>query len=493
MKILFIDPKVPVFLRIPSIPLGLVSIASYLQTYGHEVKILERSVSNIDIKAELQQFRPDIVGITALSYSSSKDSIKITNYIHAAYPGLPIIWGGAGASSMPELYLRNGGMDFLILGEGEVTWKEFVDEWSGNRDFKRIKGLAYLENGTYISNPIRPVADLTEFPELDWSLVHPERYFSSFFHCTKMLYLHASKGCPASCTFCANKQFHQGRNRCRKPEHVMHDIEYLVKRCGANGIYFSDEQFVPNKAIRNQLLDLIIESGLDFVWGCQMRLGVLKTEDIDYMFKAGCRWILFGIESGSPEMIKKIKKGTDLSLAKPTIDYCMKIGMTVQATFIIGFPDETEDELRQTVDLAKQLSASLPVLNILTVLPNSEIYFNQVENNPDYHPPKRISDLIKFERTMTDNPSINLSKIPFVELKVIHHYFQWKDFSRKDSVVGDEFGVVKKLARDTFNRVFKHGLVGFFYGSYHSVKQFVTVFFYSHCFPSIIKKYGLNQ
>ena len=273
----------------------------------------------------------------------------------------------------------------------------------------------------------------------------------------------------------------------------MHDIEYLVKRCGANGIYFSDEQFVPNKAIRNQLLDLIIESGLDFVWGCQMRLGVLKTEDIDYMFKAGCRWILFGIESGSPEMIKKIKKGTDLSLAKPTIDYCMKIGMTVQATFIIGFPDETEDELRQTVDLAKQLSASLPVLNILTVLPNSEIYFNQVENNPDYHPPKRISDLIKFERTMTDNPSINLSKIPFVELKVIHHYFQWKDFSRKDSVVGDEFGVVKKLARDTFNRVFKHGLVGFFYGSYHSVKQFVTVFFYSHCFPSIIKKYGLNQ
>ena len=182
-----------------------------------------------------------------------------------------------------------------------------------------------------------------------------------------------------------------------------------------------------------------------------------------------------------------------IDVSVEAIDYCMKIGMTVQATFIIGFPDETEDEVQQTVDLAKELSASLPVLNILTVLPNSEIFFTQVETNPEYHPPKRIADLIKFERTLTDNPSINLSKVPFLELKVIHHYFQWKDFSGRDSVAGDEFGIVKKLARDTFNRIFKHGLVGFFYGGFHSVKQFVTVFFYSHCFPSIMRKYGLNQ
>ena len=493
MKIMFIDPKVPVYLRIPSIPLGLVSIASYLQAYGHEVTILERSVQKIDYKEALRRFQPDIVGITALSYSSSTDSIKITQYVHAHYPGVPVVWGGVGASSMPELYLRDGGMDFLSLGEGELTWKEFVDEWAGDRDFHKIEGLAFLENGAYICNPIRPVADMTLFPELDWTLVHPEKYFSSFFHCDKMLYLHASKGCPASCTFCANKQFHQGRNRCRKPEHVIHDLEYLVGKCGANGIYFSDEQFVPNRAVRNRLLELIIDSGLDFVWGCQMRLGVLKPEDIDYMYKAGCRWILFGIESGSREMIKKIKKGTDIGLAKPTIDYCMKIGMTVQATFIIGFPDETEEEVRQTVDLAKELAASLPVLNILTVLPNSEIFFNQVENNPAYKPPKRIRDLIKFERTMTDNPSINLSKVPFRELKVIHHYFQWKDFSGRDSVAGDTFGIVKKMARDTFNRVFKHGFVGFFYGGYNSVKQFVTVVFYSHCFPSIVKKYRLKE
>ena len=492
MKIMFINPELPVFMRMPTIPLGLVSIASYMQAYGYEVKIVERSVQKTDLHEEMERFKPDIVGITALSFSTSPDSVKITKFIHAHYPGIPVVWGGVAPSSMPELTLREGKMDYLILGEGELTWKEFAEAWAGDRDFKNIKGLAYLDKDTYVCNPIRPVADLTTFPELDWTLVTPQKYFSSFFHCTKMLYLHASKGCPASCTFCANKQFHQGKNRCRKPEHVMHDIEYLVGTCGADGIYFSDEQFLPNRQIRNELLGMMIDSGLQFVWGCQMRLGLLKPEDIDYMYQAGCRWILFGIESGDPDMIRTIKKGINLDLAKPTIDYCRKVGMTVQASFIIGFPGETEEQVKRTVALAKELPSAMPVLNILTLLPNSEIYFNQIETNPDYHPPKSFSELIRYEKTIADKPSVNLSKVPYRDLKVIHHYFQWKDFSGKDSVAGDRFGIVKKLARDTFIRLFKHGILGFFYGGFNSVKQFVTVFYYSHCFPSIMKKYDLK-
>ncbi len=166
--------------------------------------------------------------------------------------------------------------------------------------------------------------------------------------------------------------------------------------------------------------------------------------------------------------------------------------MTVQASFIIGFPDETEEQVKRTVALAKELPSAMPVLNILTLLPNSEIYFNQIETNPDYHPPKSFSELIRYEKTIADKPSVNLSKVPYRDLKVIHHYFQWKDFSGKDSVAGDRFGIVKKLARDTFIRLFKHGILGFFYGGFNSVKQFVTVFYYSHCFPSIMKKYDLK-
>ena len=102
------------------------------------------------------------------------------------------------------------------------------------------------------------------------------------------------------------------------------------------------------------------------------------------MYKAGCRWILFGIESGDPEMIKIVKKGINIDLAKPTIDHCRKCGITVQASFIIGFPDETEEQIRSTIKLAKSLPSAMPVLNILTLLPNSEMYYEHIKHDFEY-------------------------------------------------------------------------------------------------------------
>ena len=493
MRVMIINPKVPVYLRVPSVPLGPISIASYLQAHGIEVKFIECGFKKVNIVKEVRQFQPQVIGISCLSYMSSVEAKKLTEKIKTVTDA-PVIWGGQAPSSLPEMYLKDGKPDYLSIGEGELTVYEFARAIENGEDVSKVPGLAYLDgDGHMVLTPERPVADLTTFPEMDWTFVSPEKYFSSFFHCTKMLYLHASKGCPALCTFCANKQFHQGRNRCRDPKHVMHDIEYLVGKCGANGIYFSDEQFMPNRRIRNELLQMIIDSKLDFVWGCQMRLGVLTNEDIDFMYKAGCRWILFGIETGSQDMIRTIKKGTDLSLAKPTIGYCEKVGMTVQATFIIGFPNETVEQVRQTVDLALELPASLPAANILFPLPNSEIFFEQQKTNPNFKCPETIKEIAKLENKMTDLVWINISNVPERDLYVIHHYFQWKDFIGKDAVNDDSFGIVKKMARDTLNRIFKHGIKGFFFGTYYSLRQFLIVFYYSHFFGKTLKKYGLKS
>ena len=242
----------------------------------------------------------------------------------------------------------------------------------------------------------------------------------------------------------------------------MHDIEYLVGKCGADGIYFSDEIFLPQRSVRNELLDLIIRSELSFVWGCQMRLGVLKPEDIDLMYDAGCRWILFGIESGCEQIVRKIKKNIDLSLAKPMIDYCFEKGITVQASFIIGFPGETEEQIKQTVSMAKQFSKSLPVLNILTILPNSEIYNEQIETNPNFIAPNSIKEWIRIEKAITDKTPVNLSCVPYRELKTIHYYFQWKNFSEKGSVAGDSYGIVKKWPEMHLTEYLNMGYPAFF-------------------------------
>ena len=489
LKIMFINPRLPVFMRMPSLPLGLVSIASYLKHYGHEVKIVDRLVEENDIETVINKYKPDIVGITAMSFLGSLDAMKITKTIQDAE--IPVVWGGQAATAMPELVLKEAHPDYIILGEGEVTWLDLVNTIETGGDVSDVAGLAFYDGKDIIFTQQRPVADISQFPDIDWELIDVTKYFSSFFNCDRMLYLHASKGCPAQCTFCSNQLFHQGKNRCRDVDQIIRDIDYLYEH-GTNGIYFSDELWMPNRNLRTQLCNMLIERNYDLVWGCQMRLGVLNEEDVELMYKAGCRWILFGIESGNPERIKAIKKNIDLSIAKETVQWCEQKGITVQASFIIGFPDETEDEIRTTLTFAESLGASLMVVSILMPLPNSEIY-NDIKNAGKFEFAESIKKMAyDIEQSASDAIAINLSKVPDIDLKVIHYYYQWKAFSGKGSVKNDSYGIIKKMARDTIDRIFKHGIKGFFYGTFVSVKQFVSVFYYSHAYRKILKKYGLK-
>lgn len=486
---MLINPSMPVFGRVPSLPLGLVSIASYLLAYGHDAKIIECLVESNDVSKALEDFRPDIVGISAISFLSSIEAKALTEEIRSK--GVKVVWGGQAATAMPELVLREAKPDYIILGEGEVTWLELVNTLENGGNVSAVNGLAYLENGKVIFTKQRDVADISQFPDIDWSLIDVKKYFSSFFGCNRMLYLHASKGCPAQCTFCSNQTFHQHKNRCRRPEQIMRDIDYLYSQ-GANGIYFSDELFIPKRELRTELCEMLIERNYNLTWGCQMRLGVLNEDDVNLMYKAGCRWILFGIESGNPERIKSIRKNIDLSIAKETIGWCEKAGMTVQASFIVGFPEESEEEIRNTVSFAKSLSASIVNINILTPLPNSEIY-EYARSAKGFSFPDSIRGLaLEIEQNATDKVIVNLSEVDDVDLKVVHYYFHWRSFIGKGTVKDDSYGIIRKLASDTFNRIFKHGIKGFFYGTYASAKQFLTVYYYSHFHRKIRKKYGLK-
>lgn len=476
----------------PSIPLGLVSIASYLNANGHRAIILERSIRSYDLRTELKRFQPDVIGISVLSYFGCIDAKKLTAKLRK-YVNVPIIWGGHAPSASSELALKEGKPDYVMLGEGELTWLAVANSLQSNESLLQIPGLAYLNNNALVQNPLPPVGDLFQFPEMDWSLISPNKYFSTFFHCSKMLYLHASKGCPGECIFCTNKQYHQGRNRCRDPKHVLHDIDQFVLEYGANGIYFTDEFFCPRRELRTEICNGLIERNYDLVWGCQMRLGVLNEDDIRLMYRAGCRWILFGIESGSKKRIEYIKKHIDLDIAKQTVEWCENTGITVQASFIIGYPEETREELQKTIVFAERLPASLTIMNILTPGPNSELYDIWEKNYLQYKKPSSFEEFAyKFELHASDFVLCNFSKIPMRELRVIHFHYQWEAFRGKNSVNEDSYGILKKMAQDTINRIFRHGLLGFFFGTYISAKQFLSVFFYSHCFPRILKEYGLK-
>ena len=158
---MLINPSLPVFGRVPSLPLGLISIASYLNHYGHEAKIVECLVESSNVESEINSFKPDIVGISVLSCLSSIEAKRLTGIIKKN--SIPVVWGGQTPTAMPELVFKEATPDYIILGEGEITWLELVNTLSVGGDINGVNGLAFLEDGNVKFTPQRNVADISLF------------------------------------------------------------------------------------------------------------------------------------------------------------------------------------------------------------------------------------------------------------------------------------------------------------------------------------------
>lgn len=489
MKVLLINPKISLdWARSPTCPLGLLSIASYLIEKGHTVKIFDHMVSSENIENYIKAFSPDIVGLSVISPMASADAIKISKF--AKKLNIPVVWGGHITSALPELVFKEGCVDFIVIGEGEITFTALLDSIENGSSYYDVDGLAFVDNYGIHINKCREFSDLSTFPIIDWSLVDPRKYFQFFFGCKKMIYVYFSKGCPAKCTFCNNPNFHRSTHRKRPPEHIVSEIEYLYRNYGIDAVNFADEYWNPGKEDLQKFLHLMKERNLNIMWGIQTRLGTFSKEELKQMHDAGCRWVLYGIESGCKERIIEIKKGIDLTKAKEAYNVCRELGITTQSAFVIGFPGETEDELKETVKFALDLNANLCPFSMLFLYPGSEMYDYAVSNGL-YTPPKSLKEWGKI--IWLENMNVNLSKVSLKELKVIHYYTQWSAFADKGSINSDSYGIAKKMIADAFIKMFKYGFISFFVGSFVSAKQFLTVFWYAKAYPKILKKYGLYK
>lgn len=485
-----INPSATINSRATTCPLGLLSIASYLQAKGYTVKIVDQTIQSENIAKHIKTFRPDVVGVSVISAMASKAAIKASKI--AKKCKIPVVWGGQIISALPELGFKEGCVDFIVIGEGEITFHELLKTIEKGGSVCDIDGLAFLENGKVRINQQREFADLSTFPVLDWSLVDATKYFQSFFGCKKMVYVYASKGCPGSCTFCFNPKFHRSTLRNRPMKHVVDEIEYLIKNCGIDGVNFADEFWFPGREEMKSFFDLIRERKLDFMWGIQTRLGVFNKDDLQQMYDAGCRWVLFGVESGCKERIVKIKKGIDIDRAKEAFDNCREIGITSQSAFIIGYPDETEEELKETIAFALGLNANLCPFTILFLQPGSEM-FDLAVRSGEYKPPTTMRIGEPGLQCTGDALNVNFSKVPSRDLKVIHYYTQWTAFIDKESINFNSFGIAKKMIADAGKKMLRYGPFGFFSGAFVSAKQFLTVFWYAHAYPKVLIKYGLYK
>ncbi|MBQ6066640.1 MAG: B12-binding domain-containing radical SAM protein [Clostridia bacterium] len=488
MNVLLINPSIGYYNLTMVNPLGLLSIGSYLEQFGHKVRLYDRCVEKTKLKTVLSEFSPDIAGISVMSSRGLKDAIAISKELKQR--GVPVVWGGQLPSLQLDLVIANDYVDIVSIGEGEETWKELLDRLSDGKDIADVLGIAYKKDGNVILNPDRPFTDLGILPDIDWSLVDPNKYMTQNFGCKKMLYLYSSKGCPGNCAFCSNVTFHKSTHRKRPNEIVIREIKYLIENYGMDGVFFSDELWCIKRSDLQDFCSRVKKEGLHFRWGINLRLGFFNEEDYRLMYQAGCRWIYFGIESGSKEMQRQVHKGINYDIIKPTLELLNQIGFTIVGSFIVGFPDETEDQLRDTAKLINEAPLSMSSIFHFTPLPGTELYQRLVDEEK-LKEPQSLEELSRVVETET--LGINYSRVPDKDLKVVKNWFIWKSFSKRTAITnGKPFEFARATIINGLSFISRKGFLNFIVNGFTALKEFLSTFFYSHMYPKIRAKYDLK-
>lgn len=433
MKVLLIRPYLKFHpyeyqRQIPE-PLGLEYLVAVVRE-KHEVRILDcvaenwkklsfvegyirLGLSNSEIKERIKTFLPDIVGISCSFSSQSPNTREIADITKEISPDIFTVAGGAHPSAIPKKYLEeNPSIDIVVVGEGEITFPELVDTLEKQEDIGKVKGICYRRNNNLILTGARenikdldslpfPARDLVPYKE--YSKMHlPDtgivKRLSNVDVIAKCMYflvnkrgiqpplpfsaMITSRGCPNNCYFCAIHSVWGYRYRMRSAKNVVDEIEFLVNTYNVKGILFEDDNISMSKKRMIEICKEIIERGIDIKWECPsgVYLPSLDEEVLQWMKRAGCYRLEFGIESGNQEVLDKIiMKKQDLDYVKKVIQMCHNLDIKMRGFFVLGLPGETKKTMADTLRFA--LGSGLPAAKLMIAQPwpGSRLYEDVIE------------------------------------------------------------------------------------------------------------------
>lgn len=284
--------------------------------------------------------------------------LRIACEVRKKAPDIKIIFGGPQATILAHQTMEAMPfIDYLCTDEGENTIVPFMNALirCNGEGLDSIPGLLYRQNGKIIHNkqPV-PITDLDTVPFWNKSLLLPQEgraepdITSKFYP----MAIDAGRGCPYNCPYCSTSYFWKRRYRMKSPQRIIQDILYFNQNFGIRSFDFTHDAFTANQEVVTKICDSIIEKNLDIYWRCTTRIDCISEELILKMKQAGMYRISLGVETGSPRMQKIIRKNLDLTKIKPTIQFLLDNKIFVDLFFMYGFPEETPEDLQQTLSLA---------------------------------------------------------------------------------------------------------------------------------------------
>ncbi len=385
MKILLVKPKLRVDNILPVLGLGYLANAIKDK---HEVKILDcmkEDFSLDDYGDYLKNYRPDIVGIQCFTY----DIYIVADYLKRTRQALPdavTIIGGPHPTAMPEESMNYFGntLDYAFRSEAEVGLPELLGLIDAKRVSKeslsKVKNLIWRNGVQVVINPISYIADVNKLGMPAWELMPPDSYpkspFSAFYKRFPVAPIITSRGCPYKCTYCQASLMSGKRMRYRPVSLVIEEIKYLMERFGVKEFQIIDDNFTLNRKYVMDFCNAIAKNNIDITWTCPngVRLDTLNDEMIEAMKSSGCYIISAGIESGSDRILKYVKKHETTQIMIDKVKMIQRHGIDVIGFFILGFPTETVEEMRQTIRFSKDLGLLRANFLLFHPIPGTEMY-----------------------------------------------------------------------------------------------------------------------
>jgi anaerobic magnesium-protoporphyrin IX monomethyl ester cyclase len=339
--------------------LGLAYLASYIRKKIKDIEVIIKEIMPQDWHG-IEELSPSIIGIGVLTqqFPNAVDFIKKIK----ENMNVPIIIGGSHISACPQLLPEC--CDIGVIGEGEETLYEIIVKKAFTPDkLSNIKGVAYHQNGKVIVNPLRPlIKNINDIPFPARDLLNMKNYLKgqNVFgpHIGKGTHLFTARGCPYHCPFCFSSKFWRATLRANSPEYVVDEIEHLISYYNSKLIYIYDDLFVINKARMKKIAQLMQEKGLnrEAELGVVGRCDLFDDETCIILKQMNVKHVSFGMESGNERILALLKNGEiKTSHIRNSVRLARKYGFTVDGSFIIGSPSETEEEMLETLEFIKSL------------------------------------------------------------------------------------------------------------------------------------------
>ncbi len=393
-------------------PLGLCYIASYVRSKGVKVDLVDctpLNISDSNLKLIINRLKPKIVCLTA-STPTYTFALNCSKLIKSVNPDIKVVLGGLHATSLPDQCLKNTALDIAVIGEGEETLFDLVNEFrKDNLNLNSVKGIAYRSNGEIIRTEPRPlIENLDELPFPARDLLPMDKYRVSIKWCyrTPLATMFTARGCPFQCIFCDSHTIFGRKTRFRSAENIIAEIKELVEKFGVKEILFYDDTFTLDMNRANKICDLLIENKIDLTWCCLSRVNRVDYELLKKMKKAGCHMISYGLETGSEKMLKVINKGSTLEQAEKAIALTKKANIECNGSFVFGLPGETRETMLQTIKWVKKVNPTYAIFFRAIPFPGTDLH-KYLEENKLYNKDNSWDNyLIAFTTPLYKIPSI---------------------------------------------------------------------------------------